>query len=175
MLEWARMDGVDIGIVIVSYNTRELLRRCLESVLSSASIDLKVCVVDNDSHDGSIEMVTSDFPSVSLIANDTNVGYPAANNQGLALLGFTPEGIADAPRYALLLNSDTEVPPDAFAQIVAFADAEQGCGGRGAEAGPPRRQPGSGVPPLVSDAHGVGLSYDGVGAGFPAQPALWPV
>ena len=122
------MDGVDIGIVIVNYNTRELLRRCLESVLLSASIGLKVCVVDNDSHDGSIEMVASDFPSVSLIANDTNVGYPAANNQGLALLGFTPEGIGGAPRYALLLNSDTEVPPDAFARVVAFADAEKRAG-----------------------------------------------
>jgi N-acetylglucosaminyl-diphospho-decaprenol L-rhamnosyltransferase len=122
------MDGVDVGIVIVSYNTRELLRRCLESVLSSASVRFAVCVVDNDSHDGSAEMVASDFPNVELIANKTNVGYPAANNQGLALLGFTPDRLADAPRYALLLNSDTEVPPDALAQVVAFADSKRDAG-----------------------------------------------
>ncbi len=122
------MDGVDVGIVIVSYNTRDLLQRCLESVLSSNSINIRVCVVDNDSRDGSAEMVASDFPNVDLIANGANPGYPAANNQGLTLLGFTPERVADAPRYALLLNSDTEVPPDAFARIVAFADAEQGAG-----------------------------------------------
>lgn len=127
------MDGADIGIVIVSYNVCALLRRCLETVLASEGVRLTVCVVDNDSKDGSAAMVAESFPQVHLIANESNVGYPAANNQGLALLGFgsplhTAQTGAEAPRYALLLNADTELPPEALADIVAFADAHAELG-----------------------------------------------
>ena len=126
------MASVDIGIVIVNYNTRELLQRCLESVLASERPDgspvIRVIVVDNDSQDGSAEMVATTFPDVELIHNRTNVGYPAANNQGLARLGFGGEDLAAAPRYALLLNADTEVPPDALAAVVAYADRDEEIG-----------------------------------------------
>ncbi len=114
-------DRADIGIVIVNWNTRDLLKRCLESVFASAGVSACVCVVDNASHDGSAEMVAAEFPQARLIANLRNIGYPAANNQGLRLLGFEGEAL-DAPRYALLLNPDTEVPPDALAEVMAFAD-----------------------------------------------------
>ncbi len=117
----------DLGIVIVNYNTRDLLRTCLRTVYASeGAVSLAVCVVDNGSADGSAEMVRTEFPQVRLIANDRNLGYPAANNQGLAALGF-PDG-GDAPRYALLLNSDTELPPNALADMVSFADTHPDAG-----------------------------------------------
>ena len=70
-------------------------------------------------------MVAEDFPGVALQRNPVNVGYPAANNQGLRYLGFPG---SSAPRYALLLNADTEVPPDALAKVVAFADQHADAG-----------------------------------------------
>ncbi len=110
---------MDLGIVIVNYNTCELLRRCLQTVFASVGVTARVCVVDNASADGSADMVAAEFPQVVLIANAENLGYPTANNQGLRALGFTPQ--ADAPpRFALLLNPDTELPPDALAKVVAF-------------------------------------------------------
>lgn len=120
---------VDLAIVIVSYNVCDLLRRCLQSVRESqGEIALAVCVVDNASTDGSAAMVGSEFPDVKLIANRENVGYPAANNQGLQLLGVTSTESAQRPRYCLLLNPDTEVPPDGFAKMIGFLDSRPDVG-----------------------------------------------
>lgn len=119
---------MDLGIVIVNYNTRDLLRRCLETVFANRGATFRVCVVDNNSQDGSAEMVAEAFPQVTLIRNRQNVGYPAANNQGLRCLGFTEGSWAEAPRFGLLLNPDTEVPPDAFARMLAFAEAHPRAG-----------------------------------------------
>ncbi|HPD41539.1 MAG TPA: glycosyltransferase, partial [Anaerolineae bacterium] len=83
---------MDLGIVIVNYNTCELLRRCLETVFASVGVMFRVCVVDNASSDESTAMVTREFPQVMLIANTENVGYPTANNQGLRALGFGDDG-----------------------------------------------------------------------------------
>ncbi len=122
------MERADVGIVIVNYNTCALLRRCLISVLESEGVTLSICVVDNASHDGSAAMVGLEFPQVTLIANDTNVGYPAANNQGLRQWGFSEAPAQSTPRYALLLNPDTEVPADAIRSVVAFADGYDKAG-----------------------------------------------
>ena len=112
---------LDLAIVIVNYNVVDLLRRCLETVFASdGSLTYRVCVVDNCSADGSVAMVRAEFPQVELIANEENVGYPAANNQGLRALGVEGDS---PPRYALLLNPDTEVPADAFARLLAYMDA----------------------------------------------------
>lgn len=119
---------MDLGIVIVNYNTRDLLRRCLETVFANQGATFRVCVVDNNSQDGSAEMVAEAFPQVTLIRNRQNVGYPAANNQGLRRLGFAAGAWAEAPRFGLLLNPDTEVPPDAFARMLAFAEAHPRAG-----------------------------------------------
>lgn len=117
---------VDLAIVIVNYNVAPLLRRCLQSVLDSVGpYTLRVCVVDNNSQDDSVAMVLKEFPDVKLIANQVNVGYPAANNQGLRALAV---GGDDEPRYALLLNPDTEVPTDAFAHLLAYMDAHGDVG-----------------------------------------------
>ena len=111
----------DLGIVIVNYNTRDLLRTCLQTVYASeGDLAYRVCVVDNASSDNSAEMVRAEFPQVLLIANQENRGYPTANNQGLRAFGF-PDG-RDAPRYALLLNPDTEVPSEGLAKMVAYVE-----------------------------------------------------
>jgi N-acetylglucosaminyl-diphospho-decaprenol L-rhamnosyltransferase len=112
--------SVDVAIVIVNYNVRDLLRTCLQTVLASEGVTYAVIVVDNASTDDSVAMVRAEFPQVQVIANQENVGYPAANNQGLRALGVLNE--QDAPRYALLLNPDTELPPDGLAYFVRYMD-----------------------------------------------------
>jgi N-acetylglucosaminyl-diphospho-decaprenol L-rhamnosyltransferase len=114
---------LDLGIVIVNYNTRDLLRTCLHSVCASqGDFTFEVCVVDNGSPDGSAEMVAAEFPELQLIANAENVGYPSANNQGLRAFGFaeTPNPESHHPKFALLLNPDTELPPDALVRMLDF-------------------------------------------------------
>ncbi len=120
---------LDLGIVIVNWNTRDLLRDCLRSVFASeGDIAFNVVVVDNNSSDGSAQMVRDEFPDVHLIANDDNPGYPRANNQGFRGLGFAQGEAPGAPRYALALNPDTVLPPDALAQMVAYMDADERIG-----------------------------------------------
>lgn len=122
----------DLGIVIVNWNTRDLLRRCLETVFASTgSITYRVVVVDNSSSDGSAEMVAQYFPQVTLLAGHGNVGYPAGNNLGLRALGYAQQdgaAASDVPRYALLLNPDTELPPDALAHILRYMETHQHTG-----------------------------------------------
>ncbi|NDJ63138.1 MAG: glycosyltransferase [Chloroflexi bacterium] len=121
----------DLGIVILNWNTRDYLKRCLETVLASTgAFTLRVIVVDNASSDDSAALVRTEFPSVELIESATNDGYSCGNNLGLRALGYHGAGAVDAaaPRYALLLNPDTEVPPDAFAQMVAFMDSRPEIG-----------------------------------------------
>lgn len=119
---------LDLGIVIVNWNTRDLLRDCLRSVEQSSGVTCSVVVVDNASSDGSAGMVRAEFPALTLIANPDNRGYPAANNQGLQRLGFGRGGSDEAPRYALALNPDTVVPPDALRDMVAYMDADPRVG-----------------------------------------------
>jgi len=127
---------LDLGIVIVSYKTCDLLRACLRSVYASQGpFTFEVCVVDNASLDGSAEMVAAEFPQATLIVNEENVGYPSANNQGLRAFGFqhvqngNPQ--TEVPRFALLLNSDTEIPPDALAKMLSFMAEHQKAGAAG--------------------------------------------
>ncbi len=136
---------LDLGIVIVNYNTSTLLRACLRSVFASTGgLRLAVCVVDNASPDDSVAMVRADFPQVHVIANADNVGYPAANNQGLRWFGFTDltpaplprrdgggAGGGGLPRFALLLNPDTVLPPDALAEMLAFMAEHPRAGAAG--------------------------------------------
>ena len=122
---------VDLGIVVVSWNTCELLRRCLETVLASeGEYSCRIVVVDNASDDGSAAMVEQGFPQVELIANGENLGYPRGNNVGLRCLGYCGAGdVADsAPRYALLLNPDTELPPQALIKMIQFMDSRPDVG-----------------------------------------------
>lgn len=105
---------IDVSIVIVNWNTWELLSQCLDSIRNANShYALQVIVVDNGSVDDSVSMVQKQFPEVSLIKNDCNVGFARANNQGLT----TGNG-----RYFLLLNSDTIVRPGSIDRLVETAD-----------------------------------------------------
>jgi N-acetylglucosaminyl-diphospho-decaprenol L-rhamnosyltransferase len=110
---------VDLSIVIVSWNVRDLLRQCLHSVLDLQTCKLEVIVVDNVSTDGTVEMVQAEFPGVHLIVNTENRGFPAANNQGIAVA----QG-----RYTMILNPDTEIVGDALATMVAYADENPDMG-----------------------------------------------
>ncbi|MEW5720395.1 MAG: glycosyltransferase family 2 protein [Chloroflexota bacterium] len=114
----------DLGIVIVNYNTRDRLRDCLTSLQASRGVSFVVFVVDNDSPDGSAAMVRAEFPQVQLIESKINGGYPYANNLALRqVLALDP-----APPFALLLNPDTVLPPDALAQMLAFFAAHPDVG-----------------------------------------------
>jgi hypothetical protein len=122
---------IDLAIVIVNYNTSALLRDCLRSVYASeGTFAYRVWVVDNASPDDSVAMVRREFPQVELIASPVNGGYPYANNVGLRAAGFsdTPGAAADPPRYALLLNPDTVLPPTALRDSLAFMSAYPDCG-----------------------------------------------
>ncbi|HSH78566.1 MAG TPA: glycosyltransferase, partial [Herpetosiphonaceae bacterium] len=82
---------IDLGIVVVSWNVREHLRRCLRSIdesLGGRRISYRTVVVDNASHDGSAEMVRAEFPHVEVIANATNRGFAGGNNDGFRALGL---------------------------------------------------------------------------------------
>ena len=134
-MQRVRLD-LDLAIVIVSWNVRRLLEACLASVyegLRGSSLTGEVWVVDNASTDGSAEMVRERFPRVKLIANETNVGFAAANNQALGAMGFASTERDELPRYVLLLNPDTEVLDDALATMVLFLDDNPQAGVAGAK------------------------------------------
>ncbi len=133
----------DLFIVIVNYNTRDLLRDCLQSVYaSSGDFTYRVCVVDNASTDGSAVMVQTAFPEALLVASDENLGFARANNRGIRELlssgewelrdGQCPTPLAGTlptiPRYALLLNPDTVLPQTALQEMIAFMDAHPNAG-----------------------------------------------
>jgi GT2 family glycosyltransferase len=121
----------DLGIVIVNWNTRDYLKRCLETIQASVGqFTFRVIVVDNASTDGSVDMVRQTFPDVEVIASTVNGGFSYGNNLGLRALGYRGVGdvAADAPRYALLLNPDTEVPPTSLYGMVQFMDSRPEVG-----------------------------------------------
>ena len=105
---------MDVSVIIVNWNTKELLRDCLSSVYEHAgNVDYEIIVIDNASTDGSASMVKDDFRQVILIENSDNRGFATANNQGMAVA---------KGRYVLLLNSDTIVLDNSIANTVRFAD-----------------------------------------------------
>jgi len=112
----------DVSIVIVSWNTREILRDCLVSIARETRTSHEVIVVDNASTDGTQDMVAVDFPDIMLITNTENVGFAAANNQGL--------DIASGAKL-LLLNPDTIILDGAIDCMADWLDAhpDVGCVG----------------------------------------------
>jgi GT2 family glycosyltransferase len=115
----------DLSIVIVSWNTRQLLDECLDSVqqeLTRTKLSAEIFVVDNGSTDGSVEMVRKRSEAVRLIVNQHNPGFAGANNQALAHA---------SGRYSLLLNPDTLVLPDGLGALVRFMDEHPHAGAAG--------------------------------------------
>jgi len=110
----------DVSVIIVSFNTRETLRDCLQSVrLESGNLQIEILVVDNSSSDGSPEMVEKDFPQASLIRAGSNLGFGAANNLALQQA---------RGRYFVLLNSDAFLQPGALAASIRRMDEHPDCG-----------------------------------------------
>ena len=107
------MPNLDLSIVIVNYNTRQLLDDCLASLLAAEQPagGAEIIVVDNASSDGSQAMVQEKYPAVILIASEINRGFSAANNLGTAVSNG---------RFILFLNSDTRVEPDALVKPLAY-------------------------------------------------------
>jgi len=107
-----------LSVVIVSYKVKQELKRCL-SGLSYQDSYLEVIVVDNNSGDGTLEMLNADFPGLRLFCNQVNFGFAKAANRGIAVT---------SGRYVLLLNPDTEVKLSALKEMVNFMDNNQGVG-----------------------------------------------
>src|SRR5512139_2850081 len=106
---------VDLSIIIVNWNTKELLLRCVRSVFEyEQEITEEVIVVDNGSRDGSGDEVKKTFPLIHLIENEKNLGFARAVNQGLQKA---------SGRYVLLLNPDTQVKHGAIERLMSFMDA----------------------------------------------------
>lgn len=114
---------VDISIVIVNYNVEAFLQQCLYAVYN-ASIELKteIFVVDNNSVDGSVEMVKKYFPEVNLIANKENKGFAFACNQAI---------IVSKGKYVLLLNPDTVIKEDSLSSCLKFMETTSDAGALG--------------------------------------------
>jgi GT2 family glycosyltransferase len=117
---------MDLSIIIVNWNVKELLRCCLHSILAAhqaaPDLALEIIIVDSASGDGSPQMVQAEFPQVRLIASDRNLGYAGGNNTGAA---------AAQGRYLFLLNPDTVVQPDALSRLVQYMDAHPTVGAVG--------------------------------------------
>lgn len=115
--------NVDVSIIILNYNTCRLTMDCLRSVYDSETrYSYEIILIDNNSHDDSVEMISKEFPDVLLIANSENVGFAKGNNQGME---------ASSGRYVLLLNSDTVVRKDTLETMVAFMDSRPDLGASG--------------------------------------------
>lgn len=143
--EMRERDGVkvDVSVIIVNWNTRDLLAQCLKSVFDTAGdLALELFVVDNASSDGSADMVRERFPQVRLIENSENVGFAKANNQAIR---------QSRGRYVLLLNPDTEVKPLALEMLVRFMDETPLAGAVGGTLVSPdgSMQPSSGPAPTL--------------------------
>ncbi|MBU1726650.1 MAG: glycosyltransferase family 2 protein [Candidatus Omnitrophica bacterium] len=111
---------MELSIVIVNWNTRECLKRCLASIYEYTSgLDFEVIVADNNSSDGSRDMAGKDFPYVNLIANAENYGFSKANNIAIR----QAKG-----GYILILNPDTEIRNNAFGKMVSFLEQNKDVG-----------------------------------------------
>lgn len=114
---------MELSVIIVSYNVRYFLEQCLVSVYKALEgISSEVYVVDNNSADGSCDMVSNRFPEVRLLINYENRGFSAANNQALKLA---------AGRYILLLNPDTLVGEETFRKCIDFMESHPDTGAAG--------------------------------------------
>lgn len=113
----------DVSIIVVNWNTRDLLERCLTAARDNAGgLSIELIVVDNGSGDGSVAMLRERFPEARVIANSENVGFARANNQGMAVA---------SGRYVLLLNSDAFLDAGALERLVQYMDSHPRTGAAG--------------------------------------------
>ena len=108
---------IDLTIILVSYNTRNLTLKCLHSIYEKipSSIQYEIIIVDNNSNDGSVEAIKNLYPHVYIVQNDINLGFGAANNIGVHY--------ARQSKYLLFLNTDTVVISDIFSPIISYMNS----------------------------------------------------
>lgn len=114
-----------LSVIILNYNVQHFLEQTLlaaQKAVAFASFPCELIVVDNNSSDGSVEMVRRRFPEITLMARTDNPGFAAGNNYGIEI---------STGEYCLLLNPDTVVAEDTFEKIIVFVDAHPDCGGLG--------------------------------------------
>lgn len=112
-----------LSVVILNYNVRYFLEQCLRSVqIATKSMDAEIIVIDNDSKDGSCEMVKALFPSITLIENKENVGFSKANNQAVAVA---------KGEYVCILNPDTAVAENTFQLAIQYSESIEKIGALG--------------------------------------------
>ena len=149
---------LDVSVVIVSFNTREVLRECLEALRrESEGLVVETIIVDNGSNDGSVDMIRRDYPEVRLLVSPINLGFGGANN-----LAFEQA----QGRYLVLLNSDAFLTPGSLRRSVAHMDLNRHIGlgggrliGRDGSPQPSARM----FPALLSDL----FVHTGLSARFP--------
>lgn len=114
---------MDLSVIIVSFNVKDLLRQCLRSSeIALGKIAGEIFVVDNNSEDGSAEMIKNEFPDVKLINNTVNYGFSAANNQAIK---------KSVGQFVVLLNPDTIVEEDTFLKCLDFMNKHTDAGALG--------------------------------------------
>ncbi len=117
------MQRAKLAIIIVSWNTKDLTRKCIASALGSErNFELEVIVVDNASADETPAMIRQEFPQVNLIANEDNRGFGRACNQGIA---------ATNAENVFFLNPDAEIEPNALQYMLNYLDSHPGVGALG--------------------------------------------
>lgn len=114
---------MELSVIIVNYNVKHFLEQCLHSVQkASKNINSEIFVVDNNSVDGSAQLIREKFPKINYIENKENVGFSKANNQAIRI---------SKGKYILLLNPDTVVEEDTFLKVIDFMQAHPEAGGLG--------------------------------------------
>lgn len=111
-----------VFVIILNYNGKEIINKCLSSVFKIDYPSFEVVLVDNNSIDGSFEMAKSNFSKATFIKNEENLGFSAGNNIGIR---YALERMAD---YTLILNNDTEVDKDFLGKLVAVAEKDEKIG-----------------------------------------------
>ena len=97
---------IDLSIIIVSYKRLDCLRKCIRSIIDTVKqIRYEIIIVDNQSADGTPEVISAEFPDLRVIENDENLGFAKGNNQGI---------LASRGEFILMLNNDTEVLPNSI-------------------------------------------------------------
>ena len=170
------MNTPDLAIVIVNWNTRDLLHDCLTSVYANRGADFQVCVVDNASTDGSAEMVEREFPQAHVIRSLRNGGFAYANNLGLRTWSFGERDGATlhAPHPCSALRAAAQFryrcPAGRAGADGGLPGGSSGSGRGRPQARSTRRDTGPGLPPWLSHAASVVLPLFGLSKLFPNSP-----
>ncbi|MEN6372613.1 MAG: glycosyltransferase family 2 protein [Armatimonadota bacterium] len=111
---------IDLSITVASYNTLEYTKECIKSIYENTRrINFEIIIVDNNSTDGSPDMIRKEFPGVTLICNDKNLGIPKATNLGISI---------SKGRYFITINSDVVIVPGSLERLVEFMDTHPDAG-----------------------------------------------